>query len=204
MLIGGFSPETLAEDSDMTISLLRLGYRVEHEEFAYAYTEAPNTWKAFKKQRFRWTFGVLQVTWKHFDGFFDVQSPKILRYFIFPNFIIFQLIVPLIAPIVDFFALLSIFLTTMNYFLYDSLVYFHSLLAVLGYMVVFMLLDVLIACIAFFFEREEPFRNFLYFIPQRILYRFFMHYINLKSLWNALKGSLVGWNKLERTGGVMK
>lgn len=62
---GGFKADTLAEDSDLTIAILRLGYRIVHEEEAHAYTEAPEDWKSFAKQRFRWAFGILQVTYKH-------------------------------------------------------------------------------------------------------------------------------------------
>ena len=63
--VGGFSDTTLAEDSDVTFSILKKGYHIVHEHTALAYTEAPETWATFTKQRFRWIFGILQVTYKH-------------------------------------------------------------------------------------------------------------------------------------------
>ncbi len=38
---GGFHTDTVAEDADLTMALLQLGYRVEYEDLALAYTEAP-------------------------------------------------------------------------------------------------------------------------------------------------------------------
>ena len=38
---GGYHIDTVAEDADLTMALLRRGYRVEYEDMALAYTEAP-------------------------------------------------------------------------------------------------------------------------------------------------------------------
>jgi len=97
----GFPLDTLAEDSDITIGLLRKWYKVEYDERALALTEAPEDWKSFEKQRFRWTFWVLQVTRKHFNMLFDKNTPILLRFFILPNFILSRIILPVIAPIID-------------------------------------------------------------------------------------------------------
>jgi len=61
---GGFSTDTLAEDCDLTIRILRCGYLIDNENKAIAMTEAPETLSQFMKQRFRWTFGVMQTFWK--------------------------------------------------------------------------------------------------------------------------------------------
>lgn len=50
---GGFAAETLAEDADLTLAILRLGYTIAYEEEAIAWTEAPDTIRGFVKQRFR-------------------------------------------------------------------------------------------------------------------------------------------------------
>ncbi|MBC7498515.1 glycosyltransferase [Candidatus Gracilibacteria bacterium] len=200
--LGGFSHDTLAEDSDMTISILRAGYRIHHEEYAYAYTEVPTTWRVFAKQRFRWAFGVLQVTWKHIDAIFARDTPIALRLFIFPSFIIYQIIVPIIAPLFDSFTIIMVAINMVSYFLYDSGVYVETLLHVLSYSVLFLILDFLIAYTAIAFEKNESWKLLIYFLPQRILYRFFMYYINIRALWNGMKGGAIGWGKFERTGTV--
>jgi cellulose synthase/poly-beta-1,6-N-acetylglucosamine synthase-like glycosyltransferase len=49
---GGYLLDTLAEDADLTVRLIRNGYRVAYEDRAIALTEAPETVVQFLKQRF--------------------------------------------------------------------------------------------------------------------------------------------------------
>ena len=62
---GGYQIDTVAEDADLTMALLRRGYRVEYEDMALAYTEAPTNANGLMRQRFRWSFGILQAVYKH-------------------------------------------------------------------------------------------------------------------------------------------
>ena len=62
---GGYHHDTVAEDADLTMALLRCGYRVEYEDRALAFTEAPVNASGLMRQRFRWSFGILQAVWKH-------------------------------------------------------------------------------------------------------------------------------------------
>src|SRR5690606_480481 len=65
---GGFTTDTLAEDADLTMRLLRRGHLVTYEASAVALTEAPETVREFNKQRCRWMYGTLQVMFKHLDA----------------------------------------------------------------------------------------------------------------------------------------
>jgi peptidoglycan/xylan/chitin deacetylase (PgdA/CDA1 family)/GT2 family glycosyltransferase len=65
MKLGGFSTDTLVEDQDLTLTILRAGYRVIYEPEAVAYTETPHNIRNFLKQRFRWVYGTMQCFWKH-------------------------------------------------------------------------------------------------------------------------------------------
>src|SRR5574344_1172096 len=56
---GGLTTDTLAEDCDLTIRILKAGYRVENENKAVALTEAPEKIGQFVRQRTRWSFGVM-------------------------------------------------------------------------------------------------------------------------------------------------
>src|SRR5256885_7554452 len=56
------------------LRLLAAGHRVVYAESALAYTEAPETARALLKQRFRWTYGVLQACWKHKGRLLDRKS----------------------------------------------------------------------------------------------------------------------------------
>jgi cellulose synthase/poly-beta-1,6-N-acetylglucosamine synthase-like glycosyltransferase len=62
---GGYHTDTVAEDADLTMSLLESGWRVVNEDRALAFTEAPTNASGLMRQRFRWSFGILQAVWKH-------------------------------------------------------------------------------------------------------------------------------------------
>ena len=67
---GGYSDESLTEDADLTLTILRRGGRVVYEPEAYGRTEAPESLGALLRQRFRWTYGTYQCLWKHRGAFF--------------------------------------------------------------------------------------------------------------------------------------
>ncbi len=62
---GGYPLNTVAEDADLTMNLLEQGYKVVYEDRALAFTEAPIDASGLMRQRFRWSFGILQAVWKH-------------------------------------------------------------------------------------------------------------------------------------------
>jgi len=63
-----------------------------------AFTEAPDTVRGFVKQRFRWMYGTLLAAWKHIDTLFRPRYGA-LGMFAMPNVLIFQILFPLISPV---------------------------------------------------------------------------------------------------------
>ncbi len=183
---GGFTDDTLAEDCDLTIRLLRSGFKVRYASTAIARTEAPETLRMFFKQRFRWSFGIMQSLWKHRDALFNPEYGS-LGLVALPNALLFQIIMPFFSPLADLAMLLAI-LTGNG-------------LQVLGYYLVFLLADAIGGIVAFSFERERIGRLWL-LIPQRFSYRQMMYWVLFKSMGAALRGQLVGWGVLKRTGRV--
>jgi cellulose synthase/poly-beta-1,6-N-acetylglucosamine synthase-like glycosyltransferase len=181
---GGFTTDTLAEDCDLTILILRAGYIVENEANAVGLTEALETLKEFSKQRFRWTFGVMQTLWKNNDALINV-SYKGLGWIALPDILVFKYIVPFFSPLGDLFMLLG--LLSEN----------RGKIAV--YYLIFLVLDALIAFMAFAFEKEKPIK-LLWIIPQRLIYRWIMLVILFRAFIQALKGELQQWGVLKRTG----
>jgi cellulose synthase/poly-beta-1,6-N-acetylglucosamine synthase-like glycosyltransferase/peptidoglycan/xylan/chitin deacetylase (PgdA/CDA1 family)/spore germination protein YaaH len=186
--VGAFAIDTLAEDCDLTLRLLRAGYRVRSCNEAISLTEAPETLKMFLKQRFRWTFGIMQSFWKHHDLLF-AKKPRNLGWILLPNLLIFQLILPLLSPIVDIYFIIGLFSK-------------HPLPIVLAYFAYFAI-DIGISMLAFKFDKLKftPRLMILFFI-QRILYRQLFFYVIIKSYIKALKGELISWGFLKRTGNV--
>lgn len=186
MEAGGFTTDTLAEDCDLTIRILRSGYRVRNAEKAIAVTEAPETLNMFLKQRFRWSFGIMQSFWKHRDLCFNAKFGN-LGMIAMPNILIFQIMLPLVAPLADIVMILGVI--------------WGNGLHILAYYVAFVLIDAAVSLMAFLFEKESLGR-IVWLIPQRLVYRQLMYYILFKSIRKALKGELQTWGTLHRTGNV--
>jgi cellulose synthase/poly-beta-1,6-N-acetylglucosamine synthase-like glycosyltransferase/peptidoglycan/xylan/chitin deacetylase (PgdA/CDA1 family)/spore germination protein YaaH len=183
---GGFTYDTLAEDCDLTMRILKQGYVIKNCAEAVAYTEAPESLNMLLKQRFRWSFGVIQSFWKNRDALFN----KKFSYFGMvgmPNILIFQIILPLFSPLADFIMLLGLFGDKPE--------------KMLTYYVAFVMIDFLVGILAFRMEKED-YRKLVYIIPQRFIWRQLMYYILFKSIRKALKGELNTWGVLKRTGNV--
>ena len=192
---GGFTSDTLAEDCDLTMRLHRIGYNIGNSTEAISYTEAPETMRQFMKQRFRWSFGVMQCFWKHRDAFFN-QRYKNFGMIAMPHILIFQMILPFLAPLADLVLVLSLVAAAFNIIPVSA---GHIAL----FYVIFSLVDMAGAALAFAFEKED-YKKLLWMIPQRLIYRQLMYYILFKSFNKALKGELQGWGILKRTGNVKK
>jgi peptidoglycan-N-acetylglucosamine deacetylase len=185
-IAGGFTIDTLAEDCDLTIRILRAGYIVKNENSALAFTEAPEETRQFIKQRFRWSFGVLQTSWKHRDTFFN-SNYKWLGWLAMPNILLFQYIIPAFIPLADMFMVLGLITGNAS--------------KILPYYLLFMLVDATTAFIAFRMERERLSR-LVWLIPQRLIYRWLMWYVLFKAIRRSMKGELQSWGVLKRTGTV--
>lgn len=104
--VGLFEEDTLAEDTDVTMKLLRKGYKIRSEVNAIAYTEAPEDIRSFIKQRYRWTFGILQCLWKHREALFNKENKK-LGFIAMPN-IFFQYVLLASASLADIILILAL------------------------------------------------------------------------------------------------
>lgn len=183
---GGFTYDTLAEDCDLTMRILKQGYVVRNCAEAIAYTEAPETINMLLKQRFRWSFGVMQSFWKNRDALFN-KKYKFFGMVGMPNILIFQIILPLFSPLADLMMLFALFGEKPE--------------KMLLYYVAFVVVDFIVGIIAFRMEKED-YKKLIYIIPQRFMWRQLMYYVLFKSLRKALKGELSGWGVLKRTGNV--
>jgi len=188
---GGFTTDTLAEDCDLTIRILRSDYRIINCIEAIAVTEAPESLKEFMKQRFRWSYGIMQAFWKNRDACFNPRY-RGLGMVALPNILIFQIVLPIFAPLAYLVLILSLIWNHNNP---------ESLYKILIYYLVFMLVDVLVSVIAFIFEKEKLTKLF-WLIPQRFVYRQLMYVILFRALRKAVKGESQSWGVLTRTGNV--
>jgi cellulose synthase/poly-beta-1,6-N-acetylglucosamine synthase-like glycosyltransferase/peptidoglycan/xylan/chitin deacetylase (PgdA/CDA1 family)/spore germination protein YaaH len=180
---GGYSDETLTEDADLTLTIIRRGGHVVYEPEAYGRTEAPESLGPLLRQRFRWTYGTYQCLWKHRPAFFKGA----LGWVGLPNMVVFQVIFPMLSPIGDIMMALSVWRGDWRSFL-------------AGYLA-FLAMDVCGSVLAFTLDRK-PLHWLPLLLVQRFSYRQIMYYVCFRAMMSALRGSKHGWRKLERTGAL--
>ncbi|HZT72139.1 MAG TPA: glycosyltransferase [Terriglobales bacterium] len=195
--LGGFPPDTTAEDADLTLSIRRLGCRIVYEDHACAYTEAPMTIRALMKQRLRWSYGILQTVWKHRAAFWREGT---LGHFALPNVVLFQVILPLFGPITDLMVLFALAMEWFNYTSHPQSWTPDSLERLLFFFAVLMFVDLLGSVVAFALEHQEQWTLVGSVFLQRIVYRHVMAVVMFQTLRKALEGGEFHWGKLERTG----
>ncbi len=198
---GGFSGDTLAEDADLTLNILRHGTQVIYDDRAVAWTEAPDSINGLLKQRFRWVFGTLQAAWKQRDALFRPRYGT-LGLVALPNLLIFGVLFPLISPLMDLQMLLSLITTLIesrqhplefSSDIFDQTMFYYAL---------FVAVDLLAAALAFLLERREQWWLMFSLPLQRFTYRQLMYIVAIRAMLAALRGHIVGWGKLERKATV--
>ncbi|MEX0841158.1 MAG: glycosyltransferase, partial [Xanthobacteraceae bacterium] len=71
---GGWSSDTICEDTDLGLTILEQGWLAHYSNRRYGYGLLPNTFEAYKKQRHRWAYGGFQIIKKHWRRFLPGAS----------------------------------------------------------------------------------------------------------------------------------
>lgn len=199
--VGGYPEDTLAEDQDLTIAVQRKGWKVAYDEDAVAWTEAPESFAALAKQRFRWSFGTLQCLWKH-RSILREGRPGGLAFVGFPQAWLFQIVFAVVSPLIDLALLVSIIGTVVRILQHGWAQTQTDVLRMALYWTCFTAIDLACAWVAYRLDvRERRVPAFL-LIAQRIIYRQLMYSVVIRACWAAIAGLGIGWGKLERTGSV--
>jgi cellulose synthase/poly-beta-1,6-N-acetylglucosamine synthase-like glycosyltransferase/peptidoglycan/xylan/chitin deacetylase (PgdA/CDA1 family) len=183
--VGGVSEETLAEDTDLTMALLRAGWRVVYEERAVAWTEAPARLGQLWRQRYRWSYGTMQAMWKHRRTVLMSGGAGRLGRRGLPYLLLFQVLLPLLAPLVDVFAVYGLL--------------FGDPARMLAVWLGFLFVQVAASWYAFKLDRES--RKVLWTLPlQQFVYRQLMYLVIIQSAVTAVLGARLRWQRMERRG----
>jgi cellulose synthase/poly-beta-1,6-N-acetylglucosamine synthase-like glycosyltransferase len=183
----GVSGATLAEDTDVTIAAGRAGWRIAYAPEARAWTEAPSTLSGLWRQRLRWSYGTLQSLWKHRTAI-GAGDPGPAGRRAVPYVALFQIALPLAAPLIDLFGIFG-------------LLFLHPL-PILAFWLGFNAMQLVLAVYAFRLDGESL--RPLWALPvQQFVYRQLMYLVVFESVVTALRGVRLGWNHLERTGEVV-
>ncbi|UYM03606.1 alpha/beta fold hydrolase [Solicola gregarius] len=183
--VGGVSDATLAEDTDLTMAFCRAGWRVVYEPDAVAWTEAPATLGALWRQRYRWSYGTMQAMWKHRSAMFQRGAGGRFGRRGLSYLLLFQVLLPLLAPAVDVFALYGLI--------------FLDPVRVAGLWLGFLALQTGISMYAFRLDGERM-RPLWTLALQQFAYRQLMYLVVIQSVWTAVAGIRLRWQRSERYG----
>jgi cellulose synthase/poly-beta-1,6-N-acetylglucosamine synthase-like glycosyltransferase/peptidoglycan/xylan/chitin deacetylase (PgdA/CDA1 family) len=183
--VGGVPADTLAEDTDLTMAVLRAGWLVRYEETAIAWTEAPSTLRQLWRQRYRWCYGTMQALWKHRGSLVErgVAGRLGRRGLIYVT--VFQILLPLCAPAIDVYAVYGLI--------------FLPVPQILAVWLGFTALQMVAAAYALRLDRERY--GPLWTLPlQLVVYRQLIYLVTVQATVTALTGIRLRWHSAARTG----
>ncbi len=182
--VGGYEPDTFAEDADLTLKLIAAGWKIVYEDQAIAWTQAPDHWLDLIQQRYRWTRGILQTLRKRRRLFLKP----------FPDFPLWLSALEMafeavIWPMMNVFAHLFFAIVALLFGMGELVLYWWILLT---------LLDLGAALVTVSMEEEE-----LWLVPLAVIYRFFfILFLDVTKSFAAIEELFrfgMGWEKLGRT-----
>ncbi|MEM3056561.1 MAG: glycosyltransferase family 2 protein [Candidatus Bathyarchaeia archaeon] len=181
---GNFDPDTVTEDFDTTLKVLKIGGVVQTSSYAFSYTEAPETLRDLYRQRLRWYRGTFQALLKHrniisrpiFDFLSFIGYPYILLSIIF-------------IPICGFIALISGIIASLT----------GGAIIFLRMLIIFIFLEFFFSLLAIQMD-DEDIKLTLYAPFFVIGYRHLRDLIRLKSLFDVILKREIKWMKVERIG----
>jgi cellulose synthase/poly-beta-1,6-N-acetylglucosamine synthase-like glycosyltransferase/peptidoglycan/xylan/chitin deacetylase (PgdA/CDA1 family)/spore germination protein YaaH len=203
---GGYHPDTVAEDADLTMALLEQGYAVIYEDQALAFTEAPVNANGLARQRFRWSFGILQAIYKHKGA---IVNRRAMGLFALPNILIFQILLPLVSPLIDLMFVVGLLKYFVDKYFHPETTSTSDLYKLLTFFITFLLIDFAASALAFMLERKHPASKgdawlLVHIWVQRFTYRQLFSWVLIRTVKRAIDGKPFSWDKLERTGTMSK
>jgi cellulose synthase/poly-beta-1,6-N-acetylglucosamine synthase-like glycosyltransferase len=183
--VGGVPAVTLAEDTDLTMAIIRAGWRVVYEESAIAWTEAPSSLRQLWRQRYRWCYGTMQAMWKHRRAIVEAGPGGRLGRRGLAYLLAFQVLLPLAAPAVDVYAIYGLF--------------FLPPVQLAAMWCGFMAVQAATAAYALRLDHERL--SPLWTLPlQQLVYRQLMYLVVVQSTVTAITGMRLPWQRIARTG----
>ena len=128
--------------------------------------------------------------------------PRGLAFLGLPQTILFQLLFAVVSPIIDLALIVSVISTATSIHEHGYTAVSGDLQRIAFFWLLFAAIDLTAGLIAFALERAENWRLVFWLLPQRFGYRHVMYYVVIKALIQAVRGPLVGWSSVARSGKV--
>jgi cellulose synthase/poly-beta-1,6-N-acetylglucosamine synthase-like glycosyltransferase len=179
--IGFYDNDTLTEDFDLTVKLFKSSGKVVFVPDVIAWTYCPNNWKAWYRQRMRWSHGQIVTLLKHRD-IVTTRNVKYRALFVWGVYdMMFMDVVLLFARTASLIWILFNFTQSIEYvFALVFLIYLVSeFIAILS---------------AGLFSPVKSDLKYIYLLPfMLIVYRPIYSYIRLYAFIKALMGKKIQW-----------
>jgi len=184
MEAGMYGKETIVEDFDQTIKLLKAGLITQGSTKATAYTEAPSTMKDFIAQRKRWYRGNIQVLKRHSDALTNPRFGHLQR-LSFPYLLLGMLITPIIGFTATINAIIGIVQGDWEY--------------VLQVFAIFITVHYLMSALAIKIDDEDP--KLLWYAGFLVLgFKQIVDFLLLKALIEQISRKKATWTSAKRVG----
>jgi hypothetical protein len=132
----------------------------------------------------------------------DRQAPGV-AFVALPNIFIFQFLFTLISPIIDLMLLSTVVSGVVSYSMHPLQPVPSSLTTVATFWIFFQTVELLTSAVALKLARQKGIWRLLpLLLIQRFCYRQLLYVAAVRVAVTAIKGNIVGWGKLARTGNV--
>ncbi|WP_096389598.1 DUF1508 domain-containing protein [Halopenitus persicus] len=179
--VGGYSADTLTEDFDLTIEILKRGRSVHMSE-GIVYTYAPTNWRGLYRQRLRWYRGQIQTLRKHV-GVFSDPNYGLLHRLVFPYAFLSMTLLPLMGVVVSIVIPLAI-IAGQGLMMLKIAMFFFALIFLLSLLAI---------------EIDAEDRKLVVYSPLSVIgYKQFQDAVLIKSIFDVFSGKELGWTSAGR------
>ena len=186
--MGGYnvSGKAFAEDAELTIRMLSQGWKIVSDERMISVTEAPETYNAFFRQRYRWIRGMYQATWDNLPSYLFKKGWR--EFFLGIHLLYESTMAPIFTTALTLVFLSSFFTTGDTFFF--GIWFFYTL-------VVECIRTVMTAQ-----SKRDVLAGTLGLIPRKIFLTYVLQTWAFFCLLDEWLGQGMSWDKLERTGNL--
>lgn len=174
-----------AEDADLSVRMLGMGWRITSDEGMQAFTEAPDTIFSLLRQRYRWKRGIYQVL---HDNFFQLIIAPGLR-----------------RPLIAFMMVMEGFLFEVlgfgvTLFMIVNIVYLAEINLLVGWLLVLFFLDLVVLIVSV--PTMQLFKWLPVLIVQKLSYSYALQTWGVLALLDEWRSRTMSWDKVERLGSL--
>jgi cellulose synthase/poly-beta-1,6-N-acetylglucosamine synthase-like glycosyltransferase len=184
--VGPYGKDTVVEDFDQTLKILKSGLTTQGSSKSIGYTEAPSTIRDFTAQRKRWYRGNIQVVNRHSNALFNPRFGHLHR-LTFPYMLIGMFISPILSFLAIGTAIVSI-ITGDWWFVAE----------VTG---IFAVVHVLMTCLAIRIDEEDP-KLLWYSLFLVFGYKQITDVLLIRAIFEQLKKKKAIWTSANRVGAI--